>query len=202
MARCNCQFHHIPYNRLQRSGSRITNAHMVITYLNNALNAISIDYFYLLQIIQRLPFDTKNLIGFFAAVFILNVLVFNLMVIVKCFTIFGFGTCSMLFSLTEDIKCSLRTISHTARYKRNRSKSLKQLCQFVQFHSELIQLSPYTDRYSFKVKCINKSLFNFVVFRLTHSYSDLLKIFSIIILSWSIAAICVQMLLLKMMVKL
>lgn len=65
----------------------------------------------------------------------------TVMVAVKCLVFFGIGTCSMLFSLINDIKCDLKVINENARHKKNRSKISNQFSQFVQFHSKLIQLS-------------------------------------------------------------
>lgn len=63
------------------------------------------------------------------------------MTAVTCLAIFGLGTCSMLFQLTNDMKNNLKTINDNAQRKRNRSKIVIQFSHFVQFHSKLIQLS-------------------------------------------------------------
>lgn len=91
----------------------------------------------------RFPFDTKNLIGYLVAIFIQYILLFNVMVSLKCLAIFGIGTCFMLFPLTKDIKNDLKAINRNARHKKKRLKTIDQLTQFVQFHSKLMQLSKY-----------------------------------------------------------
>lgn len=65
----------------------------------------------------------------------------NVMLAVKCFAMFGFGTSCMLFPMTNDMKSSLQTFNGNAKRKRNESNVVDQFAQIVQFHSKLIQLS-------------------------------------------------------------
>lgn len=90
---------------------------------------------------QRFPFETTTPIPYLFAMMVQYILVSNVMVTITCLALFGVGTCLMLFPLANDVKCSLRAIKHNAKLKRNRSKSVTQLSQFVEFHSKLIQLS-------------------------------------------------------------
>lgn len=94
-----------------------------------------------IHLTNRLPFDTNNPIGFSTGIIVQCIFVFNSMVTVKCLAIFGVETCFIVFPLARDVKCNLEMINHNAKCKRNRSKINGQLYEFVQFHSELIQLS-------------------------------------------------------------
>lgn len=95
-------------------------------------------------IIWRLPFDIKNPMGFSVAVFIQFTFVFTIMVTVKCVAIFGFGICSMLFPLIDDMKNNLRSINGNTAFKTSRSRIRNKFSHLVQFHSKLIQLSQTT----------------------------------------------------------
>lgn len=91
----------------------------------------------------RLPFDTKNPIGYFIAVFIQYIHVISVMVTVETLMIFCAGTSFMMFPLTKDIKNNLKTINHYAKYKKHRPKIIDQLSHFIKFHSKSIQLSEW-----------------------------------------------------------
>ena len=95
---------------------------------------------------NRFPFDTMNPIGFLVAVFIQYIAMINCMVAVKCTTIFFYGTCSMLFPLADDIKCTLKTINHIAKRKKKRSEVADQFSKFVQFHTKSLQLSQFMNK--------------------------------------------------------
>lgn len=115
----------------------------------------------------------------------------------KCLVIFGIGTCPMLFQLTNDMKNNLETININAKRKNSQSKIVKQFSQFIQFHSKLIQLSIiFFEPIPIKLNQISNFLF-----RQIHDYSNFLNIIFMIIFSWSIAGICILMLMLNMMVK-
>lgn len=53
----------------------------------------------------------------------------------------GFATLSLLFPLTDDIKCDLNAIQDTLKDKTKRSAMAKPLSQFIQFHSNAKELS-------------------------------------------------------------
>lgn len=124
------------------------------------------------------------------------------MIISKCLAIFGFGTCFMLFPLTEDMTNILKTINDNARCKKNRPKITNRFPKFVQFHSELIQLSAFLLQISIKNLNVDTKLifleFPFFLIRLFYDYSELLKMPLLILLTWSIAGISTQMLLLTL----
>lgn len=147
MAPINYQFSFIFYDRFGRSRLCITISYVVIEYGYQFLSS-ELGFhpkimfaFIFLQIDYRLPFDWKTPSGFLIALSIQSILSICVMVTLECLAIFGLGTCLMLFPLTKDMKNNLRTISHDARRKKNRSKIIKQFSQFIQFHSKLIQLS-------------------------------------------------------------
>lgn len=98
-------------------------------------------YLFFPHSIQRLPFEANTPIRYFIAVTIYYVLLMNTLVALKCLTTFGFGTCSMLFPLTNDLKSNLKTMNDNARRRKYRSKITKQLSRFIQFHCKLLQLS-------------------------------------------------------------
>lgn len=119
--------------------------------------------------------------------------------------IFGFGTCSMLFTMLEELKNNLKTVNKNAKRREHRPKIAEQFSQIVQFHCKLIQLS-HTNRNRVppQMPVVNgrNSLFVFYLFRLTHEYSRLSKEIFIITFSWGLGASCAIMLMLKMkMVK-
>lgn len=120
------------------------------------------------------------------------------MVIVKCLAICGFGTFSMLFPLTDDLKNDLKMINENAKRRRNRSKIVNQFSQFVPFHSKLVQLSSTQALSSSNFSQLTTNVF---YFSLIHDYSDLLNLIFIIMFTWSIAGVCSLMLMLNMTVK-
>lgn len=155
--------------------------------------------FFIFKSIKRFPFDTKTPIGFSVAIFMDYILYVGIMITVECLMIFGIGTCSMLFPLTNDMKCDLKSCGVKSKCKKNRSKIVKQFAQFIRFHSKLIQLS--------HMKCAITNVYEkpdiiLFLFRLIHDFSELTKVVFILLFLWSSAAICCQMLLLNMkMVK-
>lgn len=139
MASSNCQFHYISYDRFGIFGNWITTTYVVT---HNDINSIHPQFLYLnLFFLDRLPFETRTPFRYLIAVFVQYTLVMNVVVIFKCLTTFGFGTCSMLFPLSNDMKNNLKAINNNAKPKRNRWKIANQFSQFVRFHSQLIQFS-------------------------------------------------------------
>lgn len=113
-------------------------------------------YSLIFQFNQRLPFNAKNPIGFVVAILFECILAGSLMVTVKCLVILEFGTFSMLFPMTKDIKYMLKAINYNTKKKKDRPKIANQFLQVVQFHSKLIKLSPsYTCIVHTKIEILN-----------------------------------------------
>lgn len=93
------------------------------------------------QQFQRIPFNTKHPIGFSVAIVIQFVLIRNVMILLYCFLLIGIATLPMLFPLTDDIKCDMKTIQKSLKNKRKRSKIIESLSQFVQSHADARQLN-------------------------------------------------------------
>lgn len=87
------------------------------------------------------PLDTKTPIGYLLGAATQYIFILNTMIILKSIAMIGFAALSMLFSLANDIKCDLDIINLCSKFKRERSKMVKKLPQFIQFHSDTIQLS-------------------------------------------------------------
>lgn len=125
------------------------------------------------------------------------------MFILKCFAIFGFGTCSMLFPLIKDVTYNLETINGNVRRKKNRSKILNRFAQFLQFNSKLLQLILCNERYQILYNQMDKSRSPLLFFyRLIHDFPHFSRIIFLIILFYNIAGICAMMLMKMKMVKL
>lgn len=113
------------------------------------------------------------------------------MSILKCFYIIGIATVPMLFSLTDDIKCDLKTIQRLLKDKNQRSKMIGKLSQFIRFHSDTRQLSLIF----FQINALNPIVF--FSFRLATDLSKLLEILFMMKCSYFIVGICSQLVLIK-----
>lgn len=152
----------------------------------------------LLFVYERLPFDTKNPIGFIVAGLIQYVFGISLMITIECLAIIVFGTYFMLFPLTKDIKRNLKMINFNAKRRKSRLKIGNRFSQFVQFHSKLLQLSHEGIKLTVFQMNQRQSQFPLFFCRLIHDLSNLMKLILIVALIWSIAGICSMMLLLKL----
>lgn len=139
----------------------------------------------------------KNPIGFFLALIIQYTYMLNVMVTIKCFYVIEFATLSMLFPLTDDIKRDFNAIQQLLKNSKKRSKVVKPLTQFVQFHSNTRQLSILNNLKKFH----NKIFYNntkrscFSLSRLAWDFSNFWHIILLMLFSRSIVSICSQLLL-------
>lgn len=69
------------------------------------------------------------------------IVVLNTMIVFKSLMVFGFATCSMLFTLNEDLKNNLKTVNDNAKRKETRPNIPNQFSRIVQFHCKLIKFS-------------------------------------------------------------
>lgn len=147
-----------------------------------------------------MPFDEHSSNGYVLAIFMEYLFAISILAILKCFLIFGIGTCSMLFPMAKDIKYNLQSVSDNVKRKGYRSKVGREFTHFVQFHCELIQLSLALSQ---PQNTFSSSTLIFPhYFRLFKMYLDFSRIIFVILFTWSIAGISSIMLLLKMkMVK-
>lgn len=68
--------------------------------------------------------------------------------------VFGIGTCSMMFSLAEDMKNNLKAINS----RKKKLEKVHRLSQFVQFHSKLIKLN--LTKYTNTIPSLKKHIYN------------------------------------------
>lgn len=88
--------------------------------------------------ILRFPFNWKNPIGYLAA---FSVQYFGLLIVAGIgvyFLVFLSGSCWLMISMAHDLKYDLNAIAGVAK---SRSKMNNEFSKFVEFHSDIKQLS-------------------------------------------------------------
>lgn len=106
-------------------------------------NIVNSSVFLFLQSDLRFPFDTKNLTGFLIAVVIEYIFLLNLNFLMTSFMSIAIGPNLILISITQDLKCSLKTLNRNARVNKNETEITQQFNQIIQLHSNAKQLSQY-----------------------------------------------------------
>lgn len=109
------------------------------------INIISIEKNALMNIIfERFPFDWKHPKGFFlSAIITYGIAQLSIMYAAHIIS-FGIGLNLYVVALTEDIKRHLSVVNECIKAeKAKRSDISKQLAEYIQFHSDAIQLSDY-----------------------------------------------------------
>lgn len=92
---------------------------------------------------SRFPFDTQQPIGYVLAVILQFFMLRYILLFSASLLSMVVGFFFMTISLTKDIENELRLINDCAKIKNHRSKAMKQLCKFIEFHSTLKQLSNF-----------------------------------------------------------
>lgn len=98
----------------------------------------------------RLPFDWRNPLGYTIAFIFQFILSMDLLITILSLTIYAIGTCLILMSLAEDIKCDLNSVKMNARHKKHSGNRLQMFVEFshlIQFHSSSKQLSTNLNKF-------------------------------------------------------
>lgn len=91
--------------------------------------------------ILRLPFDCDNLLQYLAVVMLEYVVTRYTFVVVAAGASFGVGAYLFAVSISDDIKSILKSMNNDAKSKRNSSKALKHISNYIQVQAVLKQLS-------------------------------------------------------------
>lgn len=91
--------------------------------------------------LTRLPFNWRTPFGYLIAFSIQYVTVHNMAQIFACYVNFFFGLYQMLMSLVEDIKSELTILCEPADTNNHPIDVKQKLSEFIEFHSEVKQLS-------------------------------------------------------------
>ena len=91
----------------------------------------------------RLPFEWKTPIGYIFAVALQCTVLWIAIFVSKFIGTFSIAAFLLLISFTDDIKYDLNTIKINIKMEENRSKIIKQIVTFVQFHSKAIEFSTF-----------------------------------------------------------
>lgn len=91
--------------------------------------------------LRRFPFDTQNSIGYLIAIVIECILIWNVLLIAACTSSVTVGGALALIQLSNDMKETLNSFTLRAKLRKNRLRSLEQLSEFIELHSNSAQLS-------------------------------------------------------------
>lgn len=95
------------------------------------------------EIVFRFLFDWKNPIGYIFAFVQEYILIMNSAIAGLITASFGVGTCLMFIAMAKDIKNDMRCIRKLCKNHQNRREIIEHFNKFIQFHSEVTQLSVY-----------------------------------------------------------
>lgn len=92
-----------------------------------------------------------------------------------------FGVYFIAIALTRDVTAELKSLNDFAKIKKNRSMAMKQLCEFIDFHSTAKQFRSFTSikiifLIFFRIESINCSLI-LLFLRFVEDLSDLFQPF-------------------------
>lgn len=112
-------------------------------------------------------------------------------ILMACTLVISFGTFLFLIMTSKIIKRSLRSINKSAKQKHNRTSTLKELSQFIEFHSIVKQLSRLTSMF----------LKLFIIWSIFCSLVDDFSIFIqpilITLFLWSLVTLCNALLMIQ-----
>lgn len=94
-----------------------------------------------LSIYWRYPFDWRTPSGYLAAVFIQYIIAVYGFAFFGAMLSFGLGTYLFTVTLIDDAKEVLQNVDDCAKFKRKQTRMLKQLYNFIRFHSDMKQLN-------------------------------------------------------------
>lgn len=97
-----------------------------------------------MAILLRFPFDWKNPLGYSIAIAVQYITAAYGLLFLASLVIFGMVTFFFANALIKDINGLLQTINKNAKVKKNRDRILKQLLEFIQYHSDVKQLCNHT----------------------------------------------------------
>lgn len=90
----------------------------------------------------RFPFDSKNLLGYLVAIVLLYYMIFDMFFVIASMLSLGIGAFILAISSTMQIRRYMNLLSKHAISKKNLpKKTLQLLTDFVDFHSDVKQLS-------------------------------------------------------------
>lgn len=145
--------------------------------------------------IRRFPFDTKSLVGYSFAAIIQYIYVNNMLIVIKCMTIIGTATLLTMFTILNDMNGDLNVIDAiSSKNKRMAFQMGEKLYQFIQFHSDAIQLSFIF--FTFNPNCEKSPFYNFS--RLARDLSKIWEAIFRALFLYIIAGICNLLLMIKM----
>lgn len=89
---------------------------------------------------DRVPFDWKNPAGYFIAATLQFIMIGFDLFYIACITSFGVGSYLFVISVVKDVKSNTNLINHSAKDKKNRLQTLKQLSEFIDINSISLKL--------------------------------------------------------------
>lgn len=92
-------------------------------------------------VLLRFPFDCKNPVGYLIAIYMQYNMIWYMFYVIASLVSLGIGAFIYSVMGTDEIKRYLNSVNEYAMRKKNHLKSLKQLAEYVDYHSEMKQLS-------------------------------------------------------------
>lgn len=92
---------------------------------------------------SRFPFDTNNPIGYLLAVVLQYYLTKNIILFVATVISSLVGNFFIGKAFANDMTNDLKLINDSVKVKTNRMQAIKQLCEFIEFHSTVKELSNF-----------------------------------------------------------
>lgn len=91
--------------------------------------------------LRRFPFDYKTPIGYTIAISIVGMVAFSALIVTSCVVSLAIDCFIYVTAGTKDMIVMLEDVNKYAEFKNDRPRIFKQLCEFIEPHSELRQLS-------------------------------------------------------------
>lgn len=153
-----------------------------------------------------MPFDWKTPFGYLMALAIMYLVLMHLYMFDVAVISFEVGCYLWLMEFVKDIQNETNLFNETVKFRENRSQILKkQLCDSIQFHSQVKQLSVFFFQFYFKI-LINIPVLNisndclilhFFKSRLVHDISDIAQPMFTALFGWSITTIGITLLIVQ-----
>lgn len=151
--------------------------------------------------IPRVPFDWKTPSGFLVMMILQSILGAYHFFLSSTITTFGIAIYLFLHSAIEDIKANFDSTTYKRPNMRKRTttriRSVKQLCEFVELHSDSKQLSRTLCWNSNQIKILFSGFVPFR-FRLVREFSDIYYPILLTVFSCSFVTICGSMLMIQL----
>lgn len=107
---------------------------------------------------KRFPFDWRHPIGYFVAVILQFIPIAYHYTFVACEATFEGGLFAFTLSFTEDIRNDVKSLNENAKSQTNRFQTLKQISDFVQYHSTFKRLSKIIQLQAVKLTFVSKKI--------------------------------------------